>query len=200
MLGHRKTGPGMSFLVGYGDDYPRNPHHKAAACASPPAQCTWGTFGDTSTDNPHTLYGALVGGPKAANDVYVDDRNDYVMAEVTLDYNAGFQGAVAGLATGLCGSESSESSSTSSGTGEENENENENEELCSDPSGFYPHETDCQKYYQCAAGTPYEYTCAEGTLYSVDLKYCDWEANVECNLGATQPPTEPPTNNNTEGK
>jgi len=41
------------------------------------------------------LYGALVGGPDE-NDVYVDDREDYVSNEVACDYNAGFQGAVAG--------------------------------------------------------------------------------------------------------
>ena len=52
--------------------------------------------------------------------------------------------------------------------------------LCSDPNGLYPHSTDCQKYYQCAHGTPYEYTCAAGTLWNDDLKSCDWEANVTC--------------------
>ncbi len=41
------------------------------------------------------LYGALVGCPDE-NDVYVDSREDYVSNEVACDYNAGFQGAVAG--------------------------------------------------------------------------------------------------------
>merc|ERR1711874_705333 len=95
MLGDNPTG--FSYVVGYGDSFPRQPHHKAAACASPPAICDWETFEDTSKDNPHQLDGALVGGPKKANDFYKDDRTDYVMAEVTLDYNAGFQGTVAGL-------------------------------------------------------------------------------------------------------
>ena len=62
------------------------------------------------------------------------------------------------------------SPSTSSGAGA----------LCSDPNGLYSHATDCQKYYQCAHGTPYEYTCAAGTLWNDDLKSCDWEANVTC--------------------
>ena len=39
----------------------------------------------------------MVGGPKAADDVWVDDRTDYVTNEVALDYNAGFQGALAAL-------------------------------------------------------------------------------------------------------
>merc|ERR1712130_299435 len=41
--------------------------------------------------------GALVGGPGEANDYYNDARNDFVMNEVALDYNSGFQMAVAGL-------------------------------------------------------------------------------------------------------
>ena len=57
-----------------------------------------------------------------------------------------------------------------------------NGELCADPNGFYPHPNDCQKYYQCAHGTPYEYTCASGLLWNDQLKYCDWAANVQCNL------------------
>ena len=64
----------FSYVIGYGDSFPKQPHHKvstsveidnlppqAAACASPPAQCTWGTFSNTGTDNPHQLNGALVG-------------------------------------------------------------------------------------------------------------------------------------------
>ena len=88
---------GQSFVVGFGKKYPRQPHHKASACPSPPAQCSWETFKDISRANPHLLLGALVGGPSAPDDYYKDDRTDYVMAEVTLDYNAGFQSAVAGL-------------------------------------------------------------------------------------------------------
>jgi endoglucanase len=46
--------------------------------------------------NRHILYGALVGGPTAADDSsYVDDRTNFQANEVALDYNAGFTGAVA---------------------------------------------------------------------------------------------------------
>lgn len=45
--------------------------------------------------SPHVLYGALVGGP-GQNDDYTDDRSNYVNNEVACDYNAAFQGAVAG--------------------------------------------------------------------------------------------------------
>ena len=37
-----------------------------------------------------------MGGP-GQNDDYRDDRNDYVKNEVACDYNAGFQGACAGI-------------------------------------------------------------------------------------------------------
>merc|ERR1719414_865222 len=92
----------FSYVVGYGDSFPKQPHHKASACASPPAECTWETFSNTGTDNPHQLNGALVGGPAAPDDHYKDDRTDYIMAEVTLDYNAGFQSTVAGLKSLSC--------------------------------------------------------------------------------------------------
>ena len=57
---------------------------------------------DNPDDNPHLLVGALAGGPNE-NDEYEDVRSDYVRNEVALDYNAGFQSAIAGkLALSLC--------------------------------------------------------------------------------------------------
>lgn len=50
---------------------------------------------DSPEENPHLLYGALTGGPDQ-EDVYEDVRTDYVKNEVALDYNAGFQSALAG--------------------------------------------------------------------------------------------------------
>ena len=43
-----------------------------------------------------------MGGPSAPDDNYKDERTDYIMAEVTLDYNAGFQSTVAGLKALAC--------------------------------------------------------------------------------------------------
>ena len=43
-----------------------------------------------------------VGGPDAPDDQYNDDRTNYVENEVAMDYNAGFQGLVAGLAVKQC--------------------------------------------------------------------------------------------------
>jgi endoglucanase len=92
---------GMSFVVGYGTKYPKNPHHSASACPDPPQSCGWGDFSSRAT-NTHLLVGALVGGPGAPDDQYVDKRDDYIEAEVTLDYNAGFQGVLAGLQMKKC--------------------------------------------------------------------------------------------------
>lgn len=46
--------------------------------------------------NPNILTGALVGGPDK-DDKYEDKRDDYIHNEVAMDYNAGFQSAVAAL-------------------------------------------------------------------------------------------------------
>jgi endoglucanase len=79
----------FSYLVGFGDDFARNPHHRGAS-------------GTTDVNDPrpneHTLYGALVGGPSSpSDDGYADVRSDFIANEVALDYNAGFTGAVARL-------------------------------------------------------------------------------------------------------
>lgn len=80
---------GRSYMVGFGKNPPRNPHHRSA-------------HGSRSNsihfprNNEHVLYGALVGGPSLPNDFsYQDNRSDYVSNEVALDYNSGFTGALA---------------------------------------------------------------------------------------------------------
>lgn len=82
---------GASYVVGFGANPPRNPHHRAAH-DSP-------TFSiDNPADNRHQLTGALVGGPASANDFdWVDDRRDFVRNEVATDYNAGYSGALAAI-------------------------------------------------------------------------------------------------------
>ena len=59
-----------------------------------PAPCGWRQF-NAPGPNPQVLYGALAGGPDV-NDFYEDKRNDYIKNEVAVDYNSGFQSAVAG--------------------------------------------------------------------------------------------------------
>jgi len=79
-----------SFVVGFGNNPPRNPHHRTA-------HGSWTDSLQSPTLSRHILYGALVGGPKAADDQYVDDRGDFQQNEVATDYNAGFTSALARL-------------------------------------------------------------------------------------------------------
>ena len=55
----------------------------------------WNAAGNPGP-NPNILYGALVGGPDQW-DNWNDDRHDYRANEVAVDYNAGFQSALAAL-------------------------------------------------------------------------------------------------------
>ncbi|URZ01439.1 glycoside hydrolase family 9 protein [Clostridium felsineum] len=81
---------GMSYEVGFGDKYPKFPHHRAASGRNE-------TAGEKKTQpEKHILYGALVGGPDES-DNYQDNIEDYQHSEVAIDYNAGFVGALAGI-------------------------------------------------------------------------------------------------------
>jgi len=86
---------GRSYVVGFGNNPPQRPHHRAASCPWRPAGCSWNDYNNPGP-NPQVLNGALVGGPGQWDD-YDDRRDDYIKNEVACDYNAGFQGAVAGL-------------------------------------------------------------------------------------------------------
>jgi len=86
---------GRSYVVGFGNNPPTQPHHRASSCPASPAPCASFQLQQPGP-NPHVLYGALVGGP-GQTDNYEDKRDNYVNNEVACDYNAGFQSAVAGL-------------------------------------------------------------------------------------------------------
>lgn len=78
---------GRSYVVGFGENAPKNPHHRTAQ----------GSYCDNMNEPKearHTLYGALVGGPNSS-DGYNDTVTDYTQNEVACDYNAGFVGALA---------------------------------------------------------------------------------------------------------
>lgn len=80
----------QSYVVGYGDKYPHNPHHRTA-------HCSWKNSLESKDDpkeNRHILYGALVGGPNQDGS-YEDDRGNYINNEVACDYNAGFTALLA---------------------------------------------------------------------------------------------------------
>jgi len=82
-----------SYVVGFGANPPRNPHHRTA-------HNSWTDQLTFPVESRHVLYGALVGGPSSPNDgaSYSDDRGNFVNNEVATDYNAGFTGALARLA------------------------------------------------------------------------------------------------------
>ncbi|MGD9155219.1 MAG: glycoside hydrolase family 9 protein [Bacillota bacterium] len=81
-----------SYVVGFGNNYPKFPHHRAASGRMEAAPAY-----ETKKDpEKHLLYGALVGGPDSA-DEYCDDIDEYCYTEVAIDYNAGFVGAMAGM-------------------------------------------------------------------------------------------------------
>ena len=56
--------------------------------------CDWPDW-STNDVNDNELIGALVGGPNQI-DMYVDDRKDWNGNGVAVDFNAGFQTALAG--------------------------------------------------------------------------------------------------------
>lgn len=80
---------GRSYVVGFGEDSPQNPHHRTS-------HGSWANSMSEPASQRHTLYGALVGGPDSTG-AYTDDRTNYVCNEVACDYNAGFTGALAKL-------------------------------------------------------------------------------------------------------
>lgn len=86
---------GRSYVVGYGVNPPKRPHHRGASCQDKPNPCGQEAL-KNSGPNPQLISGALVGGPNE-NDQYTDDRSDYVSNEIAFDYNAGFTSALAGI-------------------------------------------------------------------------------------------------------
>lgn len=82
---------GVNYVVGAEKNSPRAVHHRGAS----------GTFDSQDKNakpnyNIFTLYGALAGGP-GKDDSFIDDRSNYQMNEVALDYNAGFTLCLAAL-------------------------------------------------------------------------------------------------------
>lgn len=75
------------YVVGYSDNAVKYPHHRASS--------GYATAEGTGPQK-YVLYGALVGGPDAS-DQHKDITSDYIYNEVTIDYNAAFVGASAGI-------------------------------------------------------------------------------------------------------
>ncbi|MDP4176952.1 MAG: glycoside hydrolase family 9 protein [Bacillota bacterium] len=83
---------GMSYEVGYGSNYPKFPHNRAAS-----GRKEFAPYNESKKQPElNIIYGELVGGP-SSSDSYNDDIEDYTYSEGGIDYNAGFVGALAGL-------------------------------------------------------------------------------------------------------
>lgn len=80
---------GYSYVVGYGNSYASQPHHRSSHCSATQSM-------EDPVQQVHTLWGALVGGPDL-DDFHNDITKDYIYNEVTDDYNAGICGDLAGL-------------------------------------------------------------------------------------------------------
>jgi hypothetical protein len=78
-------GCGHSFVVGFGRNPPRCPHHRDSALKLEHSG-QWERF-KMRGPNPNELAGALCGGP-VLDGSWKDDREDYKGNEVALDYNA----------------------------------------------------------------------------------------------------------------
>ncbi|XP_042493910.1 endoglucanase 23-like [Macadamia integrifolia] len=94
---------GMSYMVGYGSNYPQRIHHRGSSLPSVKDHpqfiaCKEGSVYFNSSDpNPNVLIGAVVGGP-GEDDVYEDDRADFRKSEPTTYINAPLVGVLAYLA------------------------------------------------------------------------------------------------------
>ncbi|KAK2991239.1 hypothetical protein RJ640_000470 [Escallonia rubra] len=95
----------MSYMVGYGANYPRRIHHRGSSLPSLTIHpqsfgCEGGfqPFYYTANPNPNILVGAIVGGPNQ-NDFFPDDRTDYSHSEPATYINAAIVGPLAYLAS-----------------------------------------------------------------------------------------------------
>ncbi|KAK4337841.1 hypothetical protein RND71_042328 [Anisodus tanguticus] len=91
----------MSYMVGYGTNYPRRVHHRGSSLPSLARHpqsfgCDGGfqPFYYTANANPNILVGAIVGGPNP-NDFFPDERTDYSHSEPATYINAAFVGPLA---------------------------------------------------------------------------------------------------------
>lgn len=89
-----------SYMIGYGDNYPHNPHHRTA-------HGSWLNSSQDPLESRNLLIGALVGGPDEQEN-WEDDRGDWVRNEVGVSYNGGFTSALAKMYGELGGEPSTE--------------------------------------------------------------------------------------------
>lgn len=91
---------GLSYMVGYSNNYPQRIHHRGSSLPSIKDHpefiaCKQGSIYFNSTNpNPNVHVGAIVGGP-SEDDSFNDDRADFRKSEPTTYINAPFVGVLA---------------------------------------------------------------------------------------------------------
>jgi len=94
-----KNPRGMSYVVGFGNRYPKHVHHRGASIPKNKVKynCKGGwKWRDTSKPNPNTIVGAMVAGPDR-HDGFHDVRTNYNYTEPTIAGNAGLVAALVAL-------------------------------------------------------------------------------------------------------
>ncbi|KAJ8764828.1 hypothetical protein K2173_010293 [Erythroxylum novogranatense] len=98
-----------SYMVGYGNNYPKQVHHRASSIVSYKVDsrfisCRGGyaTWFSRKASDPNLLTGALVGGPDAYDD-FADERDNYEQTEPATYNNAPLLGILARLHGGYGG-------------------------------------------------------------------------------------------------
>ncbi|KAF3597320.1 hypothetical protein DY000_02027234 [Brassica cretica] len=89
----------MSYVVGFGQRYPKHVHHRGASIPKSVKResCKGGwKWRDTKKNNPNTIVGAMVAGPDK-HDGFHDLRTNYNYTEPTLAGNAGLVAALVAL-------------------------------------------------------------------------------------------------------
>ncbi|GAV65778.1 Glyco_hydro_9 domain-containing protein/CBM49 domain-containing protein [Cephalotus follicularis] len=92
-----------SYMVGYGNNYPRQVHHRASSIVSIKVDSSfvscregYATWFSKKTGDPNLLTGAIVGGPDAY-DNFADERDNYEQTEPATYNNAPLLGILARL-------------------------------------------------------------------------------------------------------
>lgn len=90
----------LSYLVGYGDNYPKFVHHRGASIPmDAKTGCKDGfQWLDSDKPNPNVAVGGLVGGP-FLNETYIDSRNNSMQAEPSTYNSALVVALLSGLVT-----------------------------------------------------------------------------------------------------
>ncbi|CAN8325762.1 unnamed protein product [Cochlearia groenlandica] len=97
-----KNPSNISYVVGFGDRYPRHVHHRGASIPKNVTKVTckggWG-WRDSKRQDPNVIVGAMVAGPDK-EDKFHDVRENYNYTEPTLAGNAGLVAALVALSRG----------------------------------------------------------------------------------------------------